>query len=66
MKYGKVRRSSIGTTRSHILGSHRSRAPIHITSTFLTDIKHNRMPAPEMSFTQPNLPALIQEINSLL
>jgi len=30
------------------------------------DIKHNRIPAPEMSFTQPNLPALIQEISSLL
>jgi len=29
------------------------------------DIKHNRIPAPEMSFTQPNLPALIQEISSL-
>ena len=30
------------------------------------DIKHNRIPAPEMSFTQPNLPALIEEIESLL
>jgi Family of unknown function (DUF6516) len=30
------------------------------------DIKHNRIPASEMNFTQPNLPALIQEINSLL
>jgi hypothetical protein len=26
------------------------------------DLKHNRIPAPEMSFTQPNVPALIQEI----
>jgi len=26
------------------------------------DIKHNRVPAPNMSFTQPNLPALIEEI----
>lgn len=26
------------------------------------DIKHNRIPAPEMSFTRPNLPSLIQEI----
>ncbi len=26
------------------------------------DIKHNRIPAPELSFTQPNLPFLIQEI----
>lgn len=30
------------------------------------DIKHNRIPAPEMSFTQPNLPALIREIESLI
>jgi len=30
------------------------------------DIKHNRIPAPEMSFTQPNLPALIREIEALL
>lgn len=30
------------------------------------DIKHNRIPAPMMSFTQPNLPALIQEIESLV
>jgi hypothetical protein len=26
------------------------------------DIKHNRIPAPTMSFTRPNLPALIYEI----
>ncbi len=26
------------------------------------DIKHNRIPAPEMSFTQPNLPNLIREV----
>jgi hypothetical protein len=26
------------------------------------DIKHNRLPAPEMSFTQANLPVLIREI----
>lgn len=30
------------------------------------DIKHNRIPAPSMSFTQPNLPVLIQEIESLI
>lgn len=30
------------------------------------DIKHNRVPAPEMSFTQPNLPALIREIETLI
>jgi hypothetical protein len=30
------------------------------------NIKHNRIPAPEMSFTEPNLPALIQEIESLI
>lgn len=30
------------------------------------DAKHHRIPAPEMSFTQPNLPALIQEIETLI
>ena len=29
------------------------------------DIKHHRIPAPNMSFTQPNLPALIREIEEL-
>jgi hypothetical protein len=29
------------------------------------DIKHHRIPAPGMSFTQPNLPLLIQELESL-
>jgi len=29
------------------------------------NIKHNRIPAENMSFIQPNLPALIQEIESL-
>ena len=30
------------------------------------NIKHHRVPAPEMSFTQPNLIALIQEIELLV
>jgi hypothetical protein len=30
------------------------------------DIKHNRTPAEEMSFVQPNLPALIREISTLI
>ena len=30
------------------------------------NIKHHRIPAPEMSLTQPNLPALIQEIETLI
>lgn len=30
------------------------------------NIKHNRVPAPEMSFTEPNLPALIREIAALI
>ncbi|RMF63707.1 MAG: hypothetical protein D6743_10345 [Calditrichaeota bacterium] len=30
------------------------------------NIKHNRIPAPEMSFTRPNLPILIQEIEKLI
>lgn len=29
------------------------------------DIKHNRKPAPNMSFTEPNIPSLIQEIENL-
>ncbi len=29
-------------------------------------IKHHRVPAPEMSFARPNLPVLIQEIESLV
>jgi hypothetical protein len=30
------------------------------------NIKRNRIPAPEMSFTRPNLPALIQELEDLV
>jgi Family of unknown function (DUF6516) len=30
------------------------------------DIKHHRIPAPNMSFTQPNLPVLIQEVEELI
>jgi hypothetical protein len=30
------------------------------------DIKHHRIPAPGLSFTQPNLPFLIQEIEQIL
>jgi hypothetical protein len=30
------------------------------------DVKHNRIPAPEMSFTHPNLPVLIREAEKLL
>ncbi len=30
------------------------------------NIKHNRIPAPEMSFTQPNLIILIKEIETLM
>jgi len=29
------------------------------------DIKHHRVPAPELSFTRPNLPVLISEIEHL-
>jgi hypothetical protein len=29
------------------------------------DIKHHRVPAPQLSFTEPNLPFLIQEIEQL-
>jgi len=30
------------------------------------DIKHRRIPAPELSFTRPNLPVLIEEVEQLL
>ena len=30
------------------------------------DIKHNRIPAPNISFTQPNIPALVLEIKKLI
>lgn len=30
------------------------------------EIKHNRIPAPEMDFARPNLPALVREIERLL
>ena len=30
------------------------------------DIKHHRIPAPELSFTRPNLPVLIEEVEQLL
>lgn len=30
------------------------------------DIKHNRIPASNMSFTHPNLPVLIQEVEELI
>lgn len=30
------------------------------------NIKHNRVPAPDMSFTQPNIPALIREIEQFI
>jgi len=29
------------------------------------DIKHHRVPAPDLSFTQPNLPVLIAEVEAL-
>lgn len=32
----------------------------------LPGMKHHRIPAPNMSFTQPNLPVLIREIEELL
>ena len=30
------------------------------------DIKHHRVPAPELSFTHPNLPVLIEEVERLV
>lgn len=36
-----------------------------VTGETESDIKHNRVPAPEMSFTRPNLPVLIRQIEEL-
>lgn len=30
------------------------------------DIKHNRVPAPEMSFVKPNLPAIVAEVEAMI
>jgi hypothetical protein len=30
------------------------------------DVKHNRVPAPAMSFSQPNLPALVKEVEAIV
>jgi hypothetical protein len=30
------------------------------------DIKHNRIPAPEVSFMRPNLPVLLREIEEVI
>lgn len=30
------------------------------------DIKHNRVPAPKMSFVKPNLPAIVAEVEALI
>ena len=42
------------------------RAPEDYELFLPPDVKHNRIPAPEMSFTRPNLPALIREIESVV
>lgn len=42
----------------------RSTAPHH--KHVPPDIKHHRVPAPEISFTRPNLPVLIEQVEQLL
>ena len=37
----------------------------HSTVVVWSDIKRNRVPAPEIGFTRPNLPVLIREIEEL-
>jgi hypothetical protein len=32
----------------------------------LPDIKHHRIPAPELSFTEPNLPQLLTEVEAMI
>jgi hypothetical protein len=39
---------------------------VELERGFRPDIKHHRVPAPELSFSRPNLPALIREIEQLL
>lgn len=34
-------------------------------SQFVTEL-HNRIPAPEMSFSRPNLPAVIRELEEIV
>jgi len=36
------------------------------SQAFSPSIKHHRIPAPELSFTRPNLPVLIEEVERLL
>lgn len=51
-------------TISHTQRTRRSFRRIRTTSTSLIppDMKHHRIPAPIISFTRPNLPLLIEEI----
>jgi len=42
------------------------RAPEDYELFLPPDVKHNRIPAPEMSFARPNLPALIREIETVV
>jgi hypothetical protein len=55
-----VRFIRLGTTLARVKSTH----PHH--KHVPPNIKHNRIPAPEMSFTRPNLPALIREIEEML
>jgi hypothetical protein len=48
-RYRSIRLSTLMSTQPH----HK-----HV----LPDIKHHRVPAPDLSFTRPNLPFLVEEI----
>jgi hypothetical protein len=44
----------------------RASPPIACHKHIPPDIKHHRVPAPEMSFTRSNLPLLLREIEALI
>jgi hypothetical protein len=63
-KPGAGIRNCTGTTLNRILASHHCKAVIRITNTPrpISSI----IPAPEMGFVQPNIPALVADAESLL
>ncbi len=64
-QFPSIRRSTVtlirrGTSLARVAGE------LQYHKHIPPDIKHRRIPAPEMSFTQPNLPVLIRELESLI
>jgi len=68
-RYLSIQRSTlvlatIGATLAQLEGQLASTHPHH--KHIQPDIKHHRVPAPGISFSQPNLPFLIEEIERTL